>query len=162
MRRRRSLWLSATAVLALNAMAQSLSLDVSGAISRYTDTRARVYRVSEPVLRMLPQYTIVTATSWTPRSAFVGPRIVDILQLVGANGKEVEFQTLNNYVYSISIEEARRYGVILAHTQNGKRLTPSDFGPLFVVYPRDQYPNELKTPITEAKYVWQVIGMRVK
>lgn len=144
------------------ACAQGLSLEVCGNLSRYTDAGARIYHLTQRELWMLPQYTVITATSWTPRSAFVGPHVEDILRFVGARGTEVEFHSLNNYSYTIPIAEVNRYGVILAHTRNGRRLNDSDFGPLFVVYPRDRYPKELGTPLSEAKYVWQVTGMCVR
>lgn len=158
-----ALCLSAFASAALHpACAQGLSLEVCGNLSRYTDAGARVYHLTKRELWMLPQYTVITATSWTPRSAFVGPHVEDILRFVGARGTEVEFHSLNNYSHTIPIAEVARYGVILAHSRNGRRLSDSDFGPLFVVYPRDQYPKELGTPMSEAKYVWQVTGMCVR
>lgn len=148
--------------VSINANAQPATLDVSGKISRYTDRKAGTYRFSEVELLELPQYHIVTATSWTPRSEFVGPLLLDVLARVGAHGTTLEFHSLNQYTFAIPVADAARYGVILALSRDGKRLTPSDFGPIFVVYPRDQYPHELKTPITEAKYVWQVTGFRVQ
>jgi hypothetical protein len=52
--------------------------------------------------------------------------------------------------------DAARYGVILAHTMNESRLKVNTFGPLFLIYPRDKYQQELKSPDAEAKFVWQV------
>lgn len=149
-------------VLPLDAYAQPATLDVTGQIARYTDRNTNTYHFSEAELLGLPQYTIVTATSWTPRSVFVGPRLADVLARVAASGTTLEFYSLNQYTYAIPVADAMRYGVILALSRNGKRLTPRDFGPIFVVYPRDQYPGELKTPLTEAKYIWQVTGFRVR
>ncbi|MCO8649263.1 oxidoreductase, partial [Burkholderia multivorans] len=31
-----------------------------------------------------------------------------------------------------------------------------------IMYPRDQFPDELKTPLGEAKFAWQVVGLTVK
>ena len=42
------------------------------------------------------------------------------------------------------------------------RLTVSNFGPLFLIYPRDAYPSELSGSAAEAKFVWQIKAMVVK
>lgn len=52
--------------------------------------------------------------------------------------------------------------MILARTMNGKVLDNNNYGPLWIMYPRDQFPDELKTPISEAKFAWQIIGLTVK
>lgn len=137
-------------------------LTVTGSITEYTDSRAKHYVFSESDFRALPQHTIHTSTSWTPASAFAGPRLSDVLSKVGARGSQVEVLTLDDYSYTISIEEATRYGAILAMTMNGQRLQVSDFGPLFLIYPRDQYPKELLTPVAEAKFIWQIKELIVK
>ena len=44
---------------------------------------------------------------------------------------------------------------------NGKYLTPRDKGPLWVIYPRDEYP-ELNTKEVDHRMVWQVNAMTVQ
>lgn len=137
-------------------------LTVTGSITTYTDRATKSYVFSERELLALPQHTIKTATSWTPQSVFTGPRLSDVLAKVGAKGVQVELHCLDDYSYTVSIAEASRYGVILAHTMNGNRLQVSDFGPLFSIYPRDQYPKALQTPVSEAKFAWQIRELVVK
>ncbi|HZS79892.1 MAG TPA: molybdopterin-dependent oxidoreductase [Herbaspirillum sp.] len=144
------------------AQAQDEMLTVTGSIMGHTDGHTNSYVFSENDLFALGQHIIKTSTSWTPESSFTGPRLSVVLSKAGAIGTHVEVHTLDDYTYTISVDEADRYGAILAHTMNGKKLQVSDFGPLFLIYPRDQYPHELRTPVAEAKFIWQIRKLIVK
>lgn len=52
--------------------------------------------------------------------------------------------------------------MILAATQDGKRLEVRNFGPLWVMYPRDAYPQELNSATYESRFIWQVNKITVK
>jgi hypothetical protein len=52
--------------------------------------------------------------------------------------------------------------VIVAYSMNGKRLKVSDFGPLFLIYPRDAFPTELSGAAADSKFVWQIKDLIVK
>ena len=104
------------------------------------------------------QYTFGNAG----RNIVVGPSLADILKIVGARGQMVELHSFDDYTYAIPATDADRYGVILAYSMNGKRLQMSDFGPLFLIYPRDQYPDELSTAGATAKFVWQIKSLVIK
>jgi len=69
---------------------------------------------------------------------------------------------LDNYSRDIDWKELDKYGVILAHSRNGTRLTRRDQGPLWSMYPRDDHPHELNTPIAASKYIWQVCRIDVQ
>lgn len=144
------------------ATAGDALLTVTGDIARHANesTDSRIF--SDKELLTLPQHTIKTSTAWTPQSRFTGPRLSDVLEKSGARGRLVEVHCLDNYSYTLTLEEIKRYQPILAHSMDGKRLSVSDFGPLFLVYPRDQYPKELRTPMAEAKFGWQINGLKVK
>lgn len=152
-------------LLALSSLAASaapLTLDVQGMIGRTNDVDHSVYHVSEAELLKLPVHTITTSTTWTPKTTFSGPLLGDVLKLVDARADDIEMRTIDDYSYTVSAREAERYGAILAYSMNGVRLTVSNFGPLFLIYPRDAYPSELTGSAAEAKFVWQIKGMVVK
>lgn len=150
------------AATAACAGAPTLSLDVRGEI-RVTNDAAHVsYHFTEAQLLKLPLHAISTSTSWTPRSTFTGPLLSDVLKTVGAYGKDVEIHTLDDYSCVVPISDADRYGVVLAYTMNGQRLKVSDFGPLFLIWPRDAYPLELAGPAADAKFAWQIVSLTVK
>lgn len=139
-----------------------LSLDVRGKIANTNDAQHSVYHFSEAQLLALPVHSIRTATTWTPRSTFTGPLLGDILKTVGAYGTQIEFHTFDDYTYTVPVSDCARYGVIVAYSMNGQRLKLSDFGPLFLIYPRDAYPLELAGPAGDAKFAWQIVSMAVK
>ncbi|WP_027800040.1 molybdopterin-dependent oxidoreductase [Paraburkholderia dilworthii] len=142
--------------------AAALSLDVSGKIGKTNDAAHRSYRFTETQLLALPAHSITTATTWTPRSTFTGPLLADILKTVGASGTQVEIHTLDDYTYTVPISDCDRYGVVVAYSMNGRRLKISDFGPLFLIYPRDAFPDELAGASGDSKFVWQIKALIVK
>ncbi|HDR9508574.1 oxidoreductase [Burkholderia cepacia] len=142
--------------------ASSFTFTVDGNIDKSNQQGKTAYVFSEQALMALPQHTIVTSTSWTPKATFTGPRLSDVLKAVGAHGTQIEFHCIDEYTFTIPVSDADRYGVILARTMNGKVLGNDNYGPLWIMYPRDQYPDELKTPLGEAKFAWQIIGLTVK
>ncbi|HEY4294886.1 MAG TPA: molybdopterin-dependent oxidoreductase [Paraburkholderia sp.] len=153
------------ALAAWGAQAQTappLTLDVQGKIGKTTDASHQVYRFTEAELLALPVHSITTATTWTPRSTFTGPLLADILKTVGAYGTEIEIRTLDDYTYTVPVSDCDRYGVVVAYSMNGQRLKISDFGPLFLIYPRDAYPDELKGALGDSKFVWQIKALIVK
>lgn len=153
---------SLLALLPLVASAAPLVLDVTGKIGRTTDADHSVYHIGEAELMKLPVHTITTSTTWTPKSTFAGPLLKDVLKLVDARADEVELRTIDDYSYTVSASEAERYGAILAYSMNGVRLKVSNFGPLFLIYPRDAYPSQLSGSVAEAKFVWQIKALVVK
>lgn len=166
--RKHAIW-AAGLVLSLaawSALAQSdpppLSLDVRGKIGKTTDASHQTYHFTEAQLLALPVHTITTATTWTPRSTFTGPLLADILKTVGASGSQIEIHTLDDYTYTIPVSDGDRYGVIVAYSMNGRRLKISDFGPLFLIYPRDAFPDELAGASGDSKFVWQIKALIVR
>jgi hypothetical protein len=148
--------------LPLAVSAAPLVLDVRGMIGRTNDADHSVYHISEAELMKLPVHTITTSTTWTPKATFAGPLLGDVLKLVDARADRVELHTIDDYSYTVSASEAERYGAILAYSMNGARLKVSNFGPLFLIYPRDAYPSELSGSAAEAKFVWQIKALVVK
>ncbi|WP_269501807.1 molybdopterin-dependent oxidoreductase [Burkholderia sp. IMCC1007] len=162
-----TMWMKSVAAAALLGMAAaswaaSFTFTVSGNIGRSNQPDKATFVFSEQALMALPQHKIVTSTSWTPTATFTGPRLSDVLKTVDAHGTEIEFRCIDEYTFTIPVSDADKYGVILARTMNGKVLDNDNYGPLWVMYPRDQYPDQLKTPLGEAKFAWQIIGLTVK
>jgi len=157
---------SATAATAAHAAdaadAAPLALDVEGEVRVTNNAAHTAYHFSEAQLLKLPVHAITTSTAWTPRSTFTGPLLSDVLKVAGAYGSEVEIHALDDYRCDVSIADATYYGAVLAYAMNGRRLGVSDFGPLFLVYPRDAYPLELEGAAGDARFAWQIKSMTVK
>lgn len=175
---RRNLLTASTAVLAaasvtsLSAAIESpVLLTIRGQIGRSKRTvgagtqegaNGFNYCFSEAEFLALPQSRIVTSTAWTPRCAFDGPRMTDVLAHVEGRGNKLLVQALNDYSVSIPCDDLARFGAILAHSADGRRMKRDRFGPLWVIYPRDQFPDELDGPIAVARFVWQVKTIEVQ
>jgi hypothetical protein len=139
-----------------------LALDVNGEVHVTNNAAHTAYHFSEEQLLKLPQHSIETATTWTPRSTFTGPRLADVLTTVGAYGSQIEIHTIDDYTCVVPVSDADRYGAVLAYAMNGRRLKVSDFGPLFLIYPRDQFPLELDGAAGDSKFAWQIVSMTIK
>jgi hypothetical protein len=147
---------------ALAGESGGLSLDVNGEVHVTNNAAHTAYHFSEEQLLKLPQHSIETATTWTPRSTFTGPRLADVLATVGAYGSQIEIHTIDDYTCVVPVSDADRYGAVLAYAMNGRRLKVSDFGPLFLIYPRDQFPLELDGAAGDSKFAWQIVSMTIK
>ncbi|MGU7771917.1 molybdopterin-dependent oxidoreductase [Burkholderia sp. MR1-5-21] len=158
----KSLLLACLLGVAAAAWAAPFTFTVDGRIEKSNQPGKTVYVFSEQELMALPQHAITTSTSWTPKATFSGPRLADVLKVVGAKGTQIEFRCIDEYTFTIPVADADKYGVILARKMDGKVLGNDNYGPLWIMYPRDQFPDDLKTPLGEAKFAWQIIGLTVK
>lgn len=143
-------------LIACAVSAAELKLEVSGKITEYTDPKKKLHFLSERELLALKKYSIRTSTNWTKTETFSGFKVSDLLMKVGANGSKMEIHCLDGYQYTVPISDAARYGLILAYEREGRRMKIKDLGPMGLIYPRDQRPDELSGPETNAKSTWQV------
>lgn len=162
---KRRLMLGSMALATLPGIASTLQpkalLTVSGRIGRVNNETTNTYDFTESDFLKLNQSSITTGTSWTPTAVFVGPVLLDVMQAAGVTSGTLTFKTLDDYSAPIPWEDLVRYGVILAHSQDGKRLSNKRWGPLWTIYPRDQNPVALKGPIAESRFIWQVNRIEV-
>ena len=93
---------------------------------------------------------------------FVGPTLLTVMGSAGVTAGTLIFRTLDDYSAPIPWSDLVRYGVILAHSQDGQRLNNKRWGPLWTMYPRDRYPRALSGPIAESRFIWQVNRIEVK
>lgn len=163
---KRRLMLGSTALATLPGIASTFQpkalLTVSGRIGRVNNKTTNTYDFTESDFLKLNQSSITTGTSWTPISVFEGPLLLDVMKAAGVASGTLIFKTLDDYSAPIPWEDLVRYGVILAHSQDGKRLNNKRWGPLWTIYPRDQNPVALKGPIAESRFIWQVNRIEVK
>ncbi|NHZ99073.1 molybdopterin-dependent oxidoreductase [Massilia sp. CCM 8734] len=130
-------------------------LEIRGNIAAQPNS-LKVYTLSANQLLAMPQSSITTATTWTPVSKFTGVKMEEIMRLTGAKGEYAHVYALDDYSVRIPVADFKRYGVVLAHSMNGRPLESNRFGPYFLIYPKDKHSKELNTPTSEAKFVWQV------
>ena len=61
----------------------------------------------------------------------------------------------------LSMEDADKFDVILAHQMNGKAIPVKTKGPLFIVYPFDSKP-ELQTSTYYERSAWQLKSLTIE
>jgi hypothetical protein len=160
----------AAAVLALAAvpaLAQPLDkpkdrplLEVTGKIKVTNDGDKAAFDLA--LLESIGIAKTKTSTAWTEgQPQFEGVMLKTLLERLGASGDAVIAVALNDYKVEIPIADFSRYPVILAYRMNGELLKVREKGPLWIIYPQDDFPA-LKNKETQSKWVWQVKELRVK
>jgi hypothetical protein len=135
-------------------------LTVSGKIDNINQANGADFDLD--MLEALGTEELSTTTSWTDGiQRFSGVPLRKLMAAVGARGKTVEAVALNDYTYEIEIEDFLRFPVILATKLNGKILKVRDKGPLWIVYPLDEFTEPEQIQI-ERRMVWQLRQLIVK
>jgi len=143
--------------IAVSAQSESL-----GRIVLTVESQGRRTRFDMRALQALPQRTYKVTTPWYLRPvSFQGPLLRDVLAAAGASGSRIEAVAVNDYTAVIPFQDAEAYDVIIALRMDGKSMSPRDKGQLFVVYPYDRLPPEMREKSFE-RSVWQLDGLRVK
>ncbi|MFQ2299972.1 molybdopterin-dependent oxidoreductase [Aeromonas dhakensis] len=138
----------------------SAQLRVEGAITQTNYQQDALWDTA--MLDQLPEYEIKTHTPWyDEEKTFRGPRLSDLLAKVGASGKQLTITALNDYSIQVPTSDAAQYQVILARSIDGKPLSVRDKGPLFLIYPFDQYP-ELRNKLYYGRAIWQINKIKVE
>ena len=113
-------------------------------------------------LEAIGSASVVTSTPWhegTP--TFEGVSMDALLAHVGATGDVAEVLALNNYRTTIPLEDFAEYPVLLALKQDGEYMTVRNKGPLFIIYPFDDF-DELRTDLYYSRSAWQVRSITIK
>lgn len=135
-------------------------LTVSGAISHSNGNG--VAQFDQAMLDALPQRTTVTKTPWYEGpQTFSGPLMSGLLEAVGATGETIKVTALNDYSADIPLQDVLSYPVILADRLDDTLLSVRDKGPLFVIYPFDEF-RELYDEVHFGQSVWQINAIVVK
>ena len=114
------------------------------------------------MLEAMPKTTIQTATPWTEgRQVFEGVAIKTLIAAVGGTGGTARAQALNNYAQEIPLADMAKYGAILAYKQNGKEISVREKGPLWIVYPLDDF-AEIRNVEYHSRMVWQIKELQIK
>jgi hypothetical protein len=105
---------------------------------------------------------IITTTSWTDGPiTFEGVKLVDVLAASKLEGGELHATAINDYAVDIPMSDAAKYPVIIATKMNGERMSVRDKGPLWVIYPRDDF-AELMDETHNFKWIWQLTSIEVR
>ncbi|CAI2517364.1 Oxidoreductase molybdopterin binding domain [Serratia ficaria] len=158
----KNITLACMALVIAQASAFSFTLEVAGKIDNVTDPTKKSYLFTDKQLLAMPVRSITTSTSWTPQRKFEGIAVADILARVGARGSTLTFYALNDYYIDVPLSDVEKYNMILAYKMDGEMLKIRNFGPLFLVYPKDAAGPELNSPLYNSRFIWQVDRIVIK
>lgn len=114
------------------------------------------------LIERLTWRTVRTSTNWTEGvKVFEGVSARELLAFVGAQGETASAVALNDYKVDIPIADFEQYDVLFALRMDGKDLLPSDKGPIWIVYPRDQKPG-LRDLRYDSRWVWQLRTLTIR
>lgn len=162
MMQRRAFLLSTLPISGVAASAPAALLTINGRLRKASGAQANTFEYSESSLKALRQSQITTSTFWTPKAIFSGPRLAAILEDVGAVGSVLLCEALDNYSVKIPWSDLAKFDPIVAHSKDGVPLPRDRFGPLWLIYPRDQHPKVLDGPLAGAKFIWQLTRISVQ
>ncbi|PJG60774.1 molybdopterin-binding protein [Aeromonas cavernicola] len=155
-----ALLLSVSCLVHATPSFDTASLKIEGAINQPNYEQVALW--DEAMLGALPEYEITTRTPWyDDAKTFRGPRLSDILAKVGANGTQLTITALNDYSITLPISDANKYQILLARSIDKIPLSVRDKGPLFLIYPFDQYP-ELRNKLYYGRAIWQISTIKVE
>ena len=133
-------------------------LTVTGAIAE-TNAPGRA-EFDQAMLQALGTDEVRTSTEWTEgQPLFEGVRFSKLLDAVGAKGTTVLARALNDYSGEIAVDDLRKYPVLLALRINGAALHP-DKAPIWIIYPRDDYPALKERD--DLLWAWQLATIDVR
>lgn len=114
------------------------------------------------MLEELGASTIVTDSPWTSGpTTFTGVPLNVLLEAVGARSTSFRATALDNYWYDIAGIDFDQYPIILAYKRDGEYMSERNLGPLWIMYPFDEFP-ELNTEINKASCVWHLYSMVIE
>ncbi len=135
-------------------------LTVSGKIAHTNDGDSAKF--DRAMLESLGQSELAVTTPWTDGTQqFKGVLGRLILDAVGADGTTITAYAVNDYQITIPVSDLRDYPVLFALQQNGRYMRVRDKGPIWVVYPRETYP-ELDTDLITDRWIWQLKALVIE
>lgn len=144
----------------LTAPTGSVLLTVNGKITN-TNT-ANAARFDREQLEALGMHKLVTTNPFIEGvHTFEGPLLSSLLDTVGVQGEMLEARALDGYNVDIPISDIRTYPVILAMKMDGKVMRVRSKGPLWIIYPVDQF-DELRSESYSGHSIWQLTKLTVK
>jgi hypothetical protein len=90
---------------------------------------------------------------------FEGVSLHAVLDRVGGKGTIIRASAWNDYEVDIPWDDLK-YDPLIAMAVDGQVLTLRDKGPLWIVYPRDDY-SALRNDIHDSRWVWQLNRLQI-
>jgi hypothetical protein len=130
-------------------------LEIKGRIS-IANTPENTALFDREMLEQMGVTKVQTSTPWTDgQPVFEGVLMRELLKRVGASGHTITAVALNDYKVKLPISDFEKYPIILAYKMDGQVLKVRDKGPLWIIYPQDEF-SELRDKSVHQKWIWQI------
>ena len=114
------------------------------------------------MLEQLETTSFVSHTPWTEGpTKFTGVRINHLLKFVGANASNFRASAMDKYWNDLTDMDFEKIPGIIAYKINDKYMRVRDLGPLWLMFPFDDFPETDNEKYKTAS-VWQLIGIDVR
>jgi hypothetical protein len=118
-------------------------------------------RFDRPMLEALGLVSLTTGYVVLDRpQLFEGVRLRAVLERVDAKGVKMTALALNDYEIVIPFDDLK-FEPLIAMKADGQMLKIRDKGPLWIVYPRDDY-KVLQDIRYDSRWVWQLNRLRIE
>lgn len=149
----------------LGAPAGMVVLTLTGKIAKTNSEGAAEFDLA--MLEALPSATAtVTAPHWPETEGgphrFDGTLMRDLLETVGAKGDTLRALALDGYEIDLPVSDVTRYPVLLAWKLDGRHLKLGGKGPLWIVYPVNQFPELARDETNRDKWVYALVHLEVR
>ena len=135
-------------------------LTVQGLISMTNAGQTAVFDRQQ--LSALGLHTLKTSNPFIKGvHTFEGVYLSDVLKTVGAMGKTITALAIDGYSSDFPVSDVLKYKPLIAMKRDGKVMRVRTKGPLWIVYPIDQFEN-LKSERFSGRSIWQLITLTVK
>jgi len=106
--------------------------------------------------------SFTTRSPWTEGpTEFEGVLMTELLKYVGAGSTDVHAVALDDYWFDFDTRNFESVPVIVAYKKAGKYMRIRDQGPLWIMFPFDDYP-ETNNTISKNTCIWHLTDMEVK
>ena len=113
-------------------------------------------QLDRKTLQLIGMEKLTTSNQFEPGvHTYEGVLLGNLLTFLGATGTRLIATALDGYSVEIPRHDAERYPVIIAMIRNGQPMTVRDRGPLWIIYPIDQF-KELKDEKYSSRSIWQL------
>lgn len=135
-----------------------LTVDGKISVTNYLDKA----EFDRSMLEAIGMQSMKTSNQFEPGiHEFQGVLLRDLLDKLKSSGTTLVARALDGYTIELPVKDAYDYPVMLAMIWNGKVMRVRNRGPIWVVYPIDDY-DALRSPQFSGRSIWQLKSLTVK
>lgn len=137
---------------------ENVILTVSGAIRTKNQDDALVLDLTSLERFGIAQYTV--EDPWLKRNVtYAGVLMSDLMDAIGvaSSAREAHMVALNDYEVVVTVEQLKKWPVLLATRADGQTISIEDGGPSRIIFPNHAFPELTQNRFTyEPLWIWNL------